>query len=395
MTTPADRGAAAPSIATRDDGLVIDWGDGSSNFYHYFWLRSACYCEHCGDTASGARRLQPGDVAPNVAPRSCVVDGDHLEVHWAPDGHVSRYGCEWLREHAYDVGGNRRRWQPRLWNANQSLDELSHDYASLRDDPGRYFDFLRCLRDFGVALVRRRAAEAVGIERMTSLIGDIANAAYDPVFEIKPQPVERTYGNSTQTIPPHTDEAYLHTPTGILVLYCIRPARDGGESILVDGFELCRQLQAEDPRAYEILATCPQAYHRVVPQAGLDYRTRARALSVDENGDLVGFRFHARAMAPSDVDGERAHRLHAANHRLSQLMMQPDNQLCFKLDAGDAVFFDNHRVMHSRRAFNDPERHLQICNVAREQFHQRVRLTAAERGHRDEAGQYLPAGVSG
>ena len=100
-------------------------------------------------------------------------------------------------------------------------------------------------------------------------------------------------------------------------------------------------------------------------------------------------------MAPIDVPGALARRLHGANHALSALMLDESNQLSFQLAAGDAVFFDNHRVMHSRTGFDDPERHLRICNVSREQFHQALRLLAHRLGFHDEAGQNLPAGVSG
>ena len=62
---------------------------------------------------------------------------------------------------------------------------------------------------------------------------------------------------------------------------------------------------------------------------------------------------------------------------------------------GDTVFFDNRRVMHARRAFADPARHLRICNLSRDDFHQRPRLAAARLGFDAGARQVLPAGVSG
>lgn len=154
-------------------------------------------------------------------------------------------------------------------------------------------------------------------------------------------------------------------------------------------------LRDRNPADYDLLSSCPQTYHRLVPEKGINYRTRARALTLDENGDLVGFHFHPRALAPGDVPGALARDLHSANHELSELILKQENQLCFKLGAGDAAFFDNHRVMHSRKAFSDPERHLQICNVSRDGFHQLVRQTAGELGFNSEAQQYLPAGVSG
>ncbi len=372
--------------------MVIHWSVAEKNFYHFFWLRSACRCETCGDTATGKRRLYPSDVPVDIRPESFNTDGAReLTIRWQPDRHESRYDFEWLRAHAYDRPGST--WQPTLWDASLPAEAISHDYARVCSDDAARLDFMRSLRDYGIALVS--AQDPPGIEAMAGLIGEIAGATYDPVFELVPSPDELTYGNSTEYVPPHTDESYLHSPTGILVLYCIHPASDGGDSILVDGFNAAYQLRERDPACFELLARCPQPNHRVVPGEGRDYRTRSRILTLDENGDLIGFRFHPRALAPIDVPGDLARDLHRANFALSERVLDADNQFRYPLRAGEAVFFDNHRVMHARSGFSDLGRHLQICNIAREQFHQRLRLTAGRLGFAEEARQYLPAGVCG
>ena len=56
--------------------------------------------------------------------------------------------------------------------------------------------------------------------------------------------------------------------------------------------------------------------------------------------------------------------------------------------------FDNHRVMHARTEFEDRQRFLQICNVGRETFHERLRLLAAKLEYTDEANMVLAAGMT-
>jgi alpha-ketoglutarate-dependent taurine dioxygenase len=396
MTTSADRtDTDVAAIEQHNDGIDIHWDSQTSDFYHYFWLRSACFCELCGDSLTGSRRLQPDHVEADIKPTTVVLASEScLQIKWQPDGHVSEYDLNWLKEYRY---GNEKKpltWQPNLWDASLDINQISHSLVEVESDDLAYLNLLRDLRDFGIAIVKGGAMQP-GIEHMAGLIGDMADAAYTKVFELKPNSQAHTYGNTTMPIPPHTDEAYLHTPTGILVLYCINPASDGGESILVDGFNLATQLAEKNPAAFDVLATCPQSYHRIVPGEGMDFRTRARALNINEQGQLVGFRFHPRSMAPIDTPTNITRELHSANHALSELMMRQSNQLCFRLAAGDAVFFDNHRVMHSRKSFSVMNRHLQICNLSRDQFHQKVRLSAKALGFSDEARQYLPAGVSG
>lgn len=385
--------AAEVRIETREDGLTVHWSPERSNFYHYFWLRSACRCEDCGDTATGKRRLYPSDVPVDIRPQSVEPLGADriLTLVWQPDGHRAHYDLDWLRDHAYDDPGPA--WQPKLWDAALSAESIAHDYTAVSTDAQARFEFMRTLRDYGAALVRDPGQR--GIEAMAELVGDINEAAYESIFELVASPDQRTLGNSTEFVPPHTDESYLHTPTGILVLYCVKPARDGGESILVDGFNAAYQLRDRDSRAFELLSRCPQPNHRVVPGEEKDFRSRSRVLTVDENGNLSGLRFHARALAPIDVPGDLARRLHAANYALSERLLDPVNQFCYPLRAGEAMIFDNHRVLHARKAFTDLDRHLQICNVSRERFHQSLRITARRLGFDAEARQYLPAGVCG
>ena len=391
MATNPEQLKTAPGVEQLADGIRIHWDAADSNFYHYFWLRSACHCDICGDSYTGHRRLQPSDVAADIRPESIEAAPDRLRICWPPDRHAAEYDYAWLREFAYD--DDSRAWQPRLWDASLSPAEISHRYDDVARDQNACLEFMRSLRDYGMAVIR--ADESHGIENMAGLIGDIDDAAYCKIFELKPQQNAHTLGNSTQVVPPHTDESYLHTPTGILVLYCIQPAGDGGESVMVDGFQIAERLRVQNPQAFDVLCSTPQPNYRIVPDEGMDFRTRNRALNIDEKGRLVGFRFHPRSMAPIDVPGELARQLHNANFALSELMLREENQLSFQLGAGDAVFFDNHRVMHSRKGFTDRQRHLQICNVSRDRFHQKLRLTARELGYLDEARQILPAGVSG
>ena len=76
-------------------------------------------------------------------------------------------------------------------------------------------------------------------------------------------------------------------------------------------------------------------------------------------------------------------------------MMDERNHARFRLESGDTVLFDNHRVMHAREGFDDPNRMMRICNVSREQFHEQLRLLAADLGFNAQSNQIMSAGVNG
>ena len=53
--------------------------------------------------------------------------------------------------------------------------------------------------------------------------------------------------------------------------------------------------------------------------------------------------------------------------------MNPQNQIKIRLEPGEAVLVDNHRVLHGRTGFSGA-RHLQLCSVNRDTFLSEMRV---------------------
>jgi gamma-butyrobetaine dioxygenase len=117
-------------------------------------------------------------------------------------------------------------------------------------------------------------------------------------------------------------------------------------------------------------------------------------IALDDRGEVIGIRVHTRSAGPLNLPRDLVEPYYRAHQAFCALMMSPEFQLRFQLGAGEAVMFDNHRVLHARAEFGDPRRFLQICNVSRETFHERLRLFAAKLGLDAEANQVLAAGMS-
>ena len=387
---------ALSDVSEQSNGLTVSWADGLDSFFHFVWLRDCCYCEHCGNSYSSKRFVVPSDVPLDVRPSSLAIgDGNELAVTWAHDGHRSHYPSAWLRQNRYDDEARAaRRHQPILWDAGINDVPPAVDFDAARNYDDDRLDFYRKLRDYGFVLVRGGPKELGFVEEVARMIGDLGDSAYDRIFDLSPKGKHNTMGNTFRTVPPHTDEAYRFAPPGINVLGCIRPADDGGDSILVDGFRLGEVLRADDPEAFALLARTPNVFHRVHGDQ-LDQRCYTRMFALDERQNIVGVRIHTRSSGPMDLPADLVEPFFAAYHKLSALMTAPENQARFALQAGETVLFDNQRVLHARTSFSGADRHLQICNVAREQFHQRLRLLARSMGYVDEAEQILAQGVAG
>lgn len=397
VNTNSHKQSGDPDIAhieQQANGLTLRWSDGHRSFFHAIWLRDCCYCNLCGDSYSSKRFVTPGDIPLDICIGNTGIDPlGRLSIRWQPDGHESCYDPHWLRQNCYDDDSRKVRFQqPVLWSSDIAAAIPSVALAAAQEDELRRLDLYRKLRDFGLVRVTDGRAEAGGVEAVAKLIGDLGESAYTPIFDLSPSSAVKTMGNTHKAVAPHTDEAFRYAPPGINILGCVRPAAVGGESIFVDGFYIAERLKNENPEAFDLLCQYGQSFNRVHP-GELDQRSRHRMITLDDRGEVTGIRVHTRAAGPLDLPADLIEPFYAAHRAFCKLMTAPENQLQFQLQAGEAVMFDNHRVMHARAEFQDSERFLQICNVARETFHERLRLLAAKLDFNDEANAILTAGV--
>lgn len=381
-------------LQQEEDGLTLRWSDGHQSFFHAIWLRDCCYCASCGDSYSSKRFIVPSEIPADLRIDSAQIDAQgHLSIDWQPV-HASRYDALWLRQNAYDDASRQARFQrPVLWRCELVEAIPSSDFTAAEANDRQRLELYRKLRDFGLVRVTGGAAEPGAVEAVAKLIGGLGESAYTPIFDLSPSSSVNTMGNTFKAVPPHTDEAFRYAPPGINILGCVRAAEVGGESILVDGFAVADDLRQQEPRAFELLCRYAQSFNRIHP-GKLDQRSRQRMIALDDRGEVIGIRVHTRAAGPLDLPRDLIEPYYRAHQAFCARMMAPEFQLRFQLGAGESIMFDNHRVLHARAQFSDPNRFLQICNVGRETFHERLRLLAAKLGYTDEASQVLPAGMS-
>lgn len=361
--------------------------------FHYIWLRDCCYCEHCGDCYSSLRRYVPGLDTLRPRPVSLSWSESALQITWDVKNHRSTYAPDWLYANRYDTEAREaRRAITRTWDSTTDLSDTYFDFSDTDRDGAARLALHEHIISNGFAIVRGGPAKADGVLTFAELVGEVTQSAYGAVFDLKPGSAAGTAGTTLMPVPPHSDEAFAYAPPGIEVLACIRPADTGGDSILVDGVGIAHKLRAQNPESFQLLAQWNHHYVRFHP-GKLNQHAYAPIIALDDDGEVSGIRLHTRASAPLDLPEDIMEDYLIAYHRLCALMMAPENQLHLKLDAGDAIIFDNHRALHARTEFSDRQRHLQICGVPREKFHESFRLLAQQLGEEDTSNLVLRAGA--
>jgi alpha-ketoglutarate-dependent taurine dioxygenase len=161
------------------------------------------------------------------------------------------------------------------------------------------------------------------------------------IDEIKYIPGEVPLALTNQTQPMHTDTNGKMNFPSITSLYCVNNAKIGGESLLVDGFDVYKFLKQKEPEGLEKLFA-PNAV--TIFKGG---QTFERPVFIKRPDNKLTFIYspYAGKIKCADALTEKAYRMiFGFCHSLK-------NQLVLKLRKGDFLLIDNTRILHSRRGF--------------------------------------------
>jgi hypothetical protein len=159
----------------------------------------------------------------------------------------------------------------------------------------------------------------------------------------------------------HTDSQYRAKPERYVALLVVRPAEDeGGETTLLSGNQLIERLTgtAEGRDACDVLRTAQFPFAVPIsfladPDKGVSEFIQAPILA---NEPLIRYRTDTLArgfeLAPSLATDEALR----ATTRLSEAIANHPATIQFRLETGDVLLVDNHRVLHGRTDFTDPKR---------------------------------------
>ena len=304
-----------------------------------------------------------------------ITDAGGLRVQWQPEGHVSDYDADWLRGHrGGSVDGSHGVPTCATWGAELSKAMPGADYDAVTASDDALLNWLRLLRDFGVAVLRGTPREPLTVLSLAHLIGPARETNFGEHFDVvsKHEPNSNAY--TALGLPCHTDLPNWERPPDYQLLHCLENGAEGGDSILVDGFRAAETLRSQEPAAFRLLSGTPIDFR--FQDSESDIRFRAPTIALDEVGAVSEIRFNFAVMDAIDAPTNRMGALCRALRAFGAVVRDPALECHYRLSPGELLIFDNRRVLHGRAAF-DPStgrRHLQGCYVDRDQLFSRIRV---------------------
>lgn len=153
--------------------------------------------------------------------------------------------------------------------------------------------------------------------------------------------IQNRFRHSCSAQPLHTDGSYINNPPPIVFLLCERSAPSGGATLFLDGPELVDILSAEDPKLLEDLETTPiqfkKGYNEII----------ANILNHELTASVFRWNFYA-------LDSHlpvKAQVLCNRFHQILQCFVTRQIPKQIRLEAGEAVFFHDDKLLHGREEF--------------------------------------------
>lgn len=356
-----------------DRAVMLEWDDGTSSEFLYIWLRDNCACPDCKHPDAWERLLDSVELNLELRPAH-VEFGDTLKITW-DDGHLTSMSADWLRNNRYGRRGrDARREKPILWTAEIadvpptiSLGEIDSGDNGLRR-------WLTLVRDHGFAIVTGVPTRVGAVVELAERIAHIQETHFGREFQVVSKPDPENLAYTAVKLSSHTDVVNRHNLPGLQFLHCIEFEAEGGESILIDGFEAARRLRDEHPEMHDLLANADVPY--VYVDDDHDVRNHQRVITLDGDGNHSEVRFHIGLLGAVDLDPYKIEPFYRAWQTFGRILRDPDLEYVFKMEPGDCQVFDNRRVLHARAEF-DPgsgPRHLQGTYVERDDFMSRLRV---------------------
>ncbi|MFF5177249.1 TauD/TfdA family dioxygenase [Micromonospora sp. NPDC000316] len=207
--------------------------------------------------------------------------------------------------------------------------------------------------------------------------GFIPNYNGAVVGDVRPEPgMDDVYhAGNTRPLLPHTEGYdFQIVPPRYIALWCVTPCEgEGGETTLMDAHAFMRTL---DEKTRQLLTTRTYQWKTTdgIKRLGLDLHTQHPVLENHPDGLIV--RFSCNNLVRDEDDPATAVQKKVREHFA-------EHHIVIRYDRNDMLVWDNWRMLHSRTAFNDRNRHLRRIQIA----HRQPVEPVTDLNHRNEPAQ--------
>jgi gamma-butyrobetaine dioxygenase len=366
-----------PSLTLQETGLDLHFGGENPAYFNYFWLRDNCPSSFDPETRERIFDIFAEPEPPK--PVQAVIQDGQLHITWAHGNHASTYKLDWLASHAQP----RPRPDPAIlprkhWFADHYPRIARFPQPALISDRATRADWVHALLTEGIAIVTAMPDTDAALTETASLIGVPRPTFFGLYFDVKMHADPDNLAYTSKALELHTDVPAEDLAPGVQFLHCRANSVQGGESLFADGAAAAALFRRTHPEDFALLAETLVPYYN--EHKAYDMRARQRVIELDERGDISGVTISQHMADVFDMDQRFLDRFYPAFCRFGRLLQDSRFLMRFRLNAGECIVFDNHRIVHGRAAFvaSSGERHLRGTYTDRGELRSAWRILSGE-----------------
>ena len=219
--------------------------------------------------------------------------------------------------------------------------------------------WLRAINADGLAVIRGTPTESGTVAKLASSVGAPSHDLYGTTFDVvsTKNPINVAY--TSEGLDFHVDLVYYESPPGLQFLHCLQFDEDvrGGESTFVDGVAAAEAFRRVEPYAFDTLSRVPATFQKHHADRDHPVRMVYQRPHFDVHpryGSVVGVHWAPMFEGPLRASRKEADAYYRSKSRFVEFLEKECDEfkLCFKLEKGDCVVFNNRRMLHGRNAFS-------------------------------------------
>ena len=345
------------------DELVIDWIDGNQSRFFSHWLRDNCQMPNSRNANNGQRLISINDLNENTFIETVNQDKKgNVCVQFQPENYLSIFSQAWLRKNCYNLNNHfddRSEKNKNLWlrnTFNDGLPKISYNYFH-QNNEGK-LDALCSVRDIGFCIIKDAPTKEGQVLEVIKELGFTRETNYGKLFEVRTEVNPNNLAYTNMGLGSHTDNPYRDPVPTVQLLHCLESSTEGGDSVLVDGFNAAKILRKES--SYNFLTLTKNWINFRFSDEETDLRSRVPLIEVNDNNEVIKVRYNNRSIDTINLPADKIRPFYSAYRHWGEVIERDQLKITFQLSPGEIIIFDNTRVMHARTAFSKKgKRHLQ------------------------------------
>ena len=333
----------------------------SSEEIHPFWLRERVNGEKYLDKGTQQRLFDPTSLDVEVQIKEAQIKDQILEINFN-DGVNSKLDINLIAQEFSKKDIAVHSIEKIKWDS--SLKSIKN--FEFKDDlfeSEEMYNILVSFYKYGFVIIKKVPTEDNYLVKFANSIGSVRRTNFGEHFNVKSKPNPNDLAYTSLPLAPHTDNPYRNPVPCIQILHCITNEVKGGFSTLVDGFTVTEILKKDNPEFYDILTKVKVRFKFIDKDVVLE--DWSELIKLDEENQFKQVRFSPRLDYVPILEKKDLDLYYKARKKISDLYNSEKYRIEFKLQPGDLLMMDNHRLLHGRTAFdvNEGNRFLQGCYI--------------------------------